>query len=128
MSPEILIQVHPGSRPVRDPEYHPESWLDALERGSLLHVVYERAVSEWEDGTSFADEGFEPHALGILEEDARRVLQRLPVPNRAVFHAELADLEVDLASFAAMLGRSEPRVDRTELASISCAEARARGR
>ena len=30
------------TRPPSDPEYDPESWLDPMQRGSLLHALYEQ--------------------------------------------------------------------------------------
>jgi ATP-dependent helicase/nuclease subunit B len=105
-----------GARPVRDPEYDPEQWLDALERGSLLHVVYERALGELPAGVDYADEAFQAHALRILDDEVRRTLDRLPAPNRVVLDAERAALVEDVRSFVAMIRDHRPNVIRTELA------------
>ncbi len=110
-----------GIRYVRDPEYDPESWLDALERGSLLHAVFERTVGH--DGSVFdagverwADARLEERAMRVLGEEVERVLHRLPAPNEAVLRAEVEALEADVGSFVSMLRSNRPRVLRTELA------------
>jgi RecB family exonuclease len=103
-------------RPVRDPEYDPERWLDALERGSLLHDVYERALGERPAAMDYDDEAFLDHALTLLDGEVRRTLHRLPAPNEAVLRSELDALEADVRSFVAMVRDQRPRVVRTELA------------
>jgi RecB family exonuclease len=103
-------------RPVRDPEYDPERWLDALERGSLLHDVYERALGERPAAMDYADRAFQDHTLAILDEEVRRMIHRLPAPNDAVLRAERDALEADVRSFVAMVRDQRPRVVRTELA------------
>jgi ATP-dependent helicase/nuclease subunit B len=113
---QYFYQYVLGARPVRDPEYDPEKWLDALERGSLLHVVYERALGELPEGVDYADPAFLAHALRLLEAEVRRTLDRLPAPNRVVQDAERAALEDDVRSFVAMVRGQRPRVIRTELA------------
>lgn len=105
-----------GARPVRDPEYDPEQWLDALERGLLLHVVYERALGERPAGVDYADEAFQDHALRILDDEVRGTLDRLPAPNGVVLEAEQAALEEDVRSFVAMIRDLRPHVIHTELA------------
>jgi ATP-dependent helicase/nuclease subunit B len=102
-----------GVRPSRDPEYDPERWLDALERGSLLHAVYERALAG--SPPDPGDPAFEEHARAVLDDEVRRTLQRLPAPNAAVLRAERDALEADVGSFVAMVREQRPRVVRTEL-------------
>lgn len=105
-----------GVRPVRDPEYDPERWLDALERGSLLHAAYERALGERPAGMDYADDGFLAHALAVTREEVARTQLRLPAPNDAVLRSERDGLEADVRSFVAMIRDARPRVVRTELA------------
>jgi ATP-dependent helicase/nuclease subunit B len=113
---QYFYQYVLGARPVRDPEYDPERWLDALERGSLLHAVYERALGELPEGVDYADDAFLDHALLVLDAEVRRTLDRLPAPNRVVQDGERAALEEDVRSFVAMVRGQRPRVIRTELA------------
>jgi RecB family exonuclease len=103
-------------RPVRDPAYDPERWLDALERGSLLHSVYERTLAEQPEGVDYADGAFLEHALAVLGEEIRRTLHRLPAPNDAVLRKERDDLALDVRSFVMMVREQRPAVVRTELA------------
>ncbi len=105
-----------GIRPVRDPSYDPERWLDALERGSLLHDVYELTLEHQPPGVAYDDGAFLDHALAVLDEQVRRMLQRLPAPNTAVFRSERDALEADVRSFVAMVRDQRPNVLRTELA------------
>jgi ATP-dependent helicase/nuclease subunit B len=113
---QYFYQYVLGARPVRDPEYDPEQWLDALERGSLLHVVYERALGELPEGVDYDDEAFQEHAFRLLDAEVRRTLERLPAPNRVVQDAEQAALKEDVRSFVSMVRGQRPRVIRTELA------------
>jgi ATP-dependent helicase/nuclease subunit B len=113
---QYFYQYVLGARPVRDPEYDPERWLDALERGSLLHAVYERVLGELPVDVDYADDAFLAHALRVLDAEVRRTLDRLPAPNRVVQDAERAALEEDVRSFVAMVRGQRPRVIRTELA------------
>jgi RecB family exonuclease len=105
-----------GVQPLRDPAFDPERWLDPLERGSLLHSVYERALASMPDDLDYDDDGFLQHALTILEQEVDRTLHRLPPPNEAVLRAEREGLAADVGSFVAMLRDQHPRVVRTELA------------
>jgi RecB family exonuclease len=105
-----------GIQPLRDPAFDPERWLDPLERGSLLHSVYERALASMPDDLDYGDDRFLQHALTILEQEVDRTLHRLPPPNEAVLRAEREGLAADVGSFVAMLRDQRPRVVRTELA------------
>ncbi len=104
------------ARPVRDPGYDPESWLDALERGSLLHAVYEHAVVRAGVGADYGGASFEALAMDALEDAVHRTLRRLPSPSEAVLRSELLALQDDVRSFVVMLRDRRPRVVRTELA------------
>jgi len=105
-----------GVRPIRDPAYDPERWLDALERGSLLHDVYERTLAERPAAMDYAGASFMEHAPAILDEEIRRTLHRLPAPNDAVLRSERDALEADVRSFVVMIREARPDVVRTELA------------
>ncbi|MGH7477637.1 MAG: PD-(D/E)XK nuclease family protein, partial [Longimicrobiales bacterium] len=90
--------------PPRDPELDPEHWLDALERGSVLHELYERLLSEARADAIAADEpAFEARALSLIDElaDAQRAL--VPAPSDAVFRRERKALRADALSFVHMV-------------------------
>ncbi|HEX7048920.1 MAG TPA: PD-(D/E)XK nuclease family protein [Longimicrobiales bacterium] len=98
-----------GVRAVRDPEWDPERWLDALDRGTLLHAVYERTLGEARAAELDVEHrDFELLALRILGEEVERTLAHRPPPNDAVLAAETADLEADVRSFVDMIRRTRP--------------------
>jgi len=105
-----------GVRAVRDPEWDPERWLDALDRGTLLHAVYERTLDgARRDGIDPDDDAFEGLALRLLREEIERTLLRRPAPNDAVRAAGTAELEADVRAFVDMIRRTRPDWDRLEL-------------
>src|SRR5690606_39801824 len=62
-----FLQFVLGIQPVRDPEWDPERWLDALDRGTLLHAVYERTLDAARRvGIDPDDVAFEELALRVL--------------------------------------------------------------
>ena len=104
-----FLQFVLGIQPVRDPEWDPERWLDALDRGTLLHAVYERTLdTARRDGIDADDVAFEELALRILGEEIERTLHRRPAPNDAVLEAEAAELEADVRAFVDMIRRTRP--------------------
>jgi hypothetical protein len=96
-------------RPPDDPALDPDTWLDPLERGSLLHAVFEATLSAArEAGARAGDDRFAEIALDVLEREAERVERRLPPPGVVVRSREMADLKEDVLSFAEMMsGRDE---------------------
>ncbi|HEX6939661.1 MAG TPA: PD-(D/E)XK nuclease family protein [Longimicrobiales bacterium] len=106
-----------GVRAVRDPEWDPERWLDALDRGTLLHAVYERTLgAARDDGIDAEDEAFERLALRVLGEEIERTLAHRPAPNDAVLAAETTALEADVRAFVDMIRRTKPEWIARELA------------
>lgn len=93
-----------------DPELDPERWLDALQRGALLHRVYERALRELREKGLAADQ-LEPVALRVLDEEAVRALDETPTPSQAIHTREMEALRRDVRAFADM---ALPRVDAWE--------------
>jgi ATP-dependent helicase/nuclease subunit B len=87
-----------GLRPPDDPELDPDRWLDPLQKGALLHTVYERTLA------AARREGVGPAELAhvaqrILSEEAKRALVEVPAPSEAVRLKELDDLELDIRAF-----------------------------
>ena len=103
-------------RPPDDPELDPDRWLDALQRGSLLHAVYERALREGRDaGLRAADPAFLDLALDALEQEAAAMRREVPPPGAAVFEREMLLLREDVRSFAGMVADSDDRWESLEL-------------
>ncbi len=115
------------ARAVRDPAYDPEMWLDALERGSLLHTVYERTVAEAGRDADYTDPSLARSAVAVLHQEIRDTLRRLPAPSETVLRAETDALEADVLSFATMLLQQRPSVLWTELAFGPPGDAASRG-
>lgn len=90
-------------RPSQDPEYDEELWLDALQRGSLLHEVFEAYTREYQGRQ---DE--------IMTDDASRRMSALagsavarwrddvPPPAETVFEAERVEIHRAAAVFLQM--------------------------
>ncbi len=84
--------------PPDDPVWDPDRWLDARERGSLLHTVFERVLQERMEGHNH-ETTREARAIEILAEEADVKLGEMPTPSQAVFRRELDDLAEDVRSF-----------------------------
>ncbi len=82
-----------GLRAPQDPSYDTEAWLDALQRGSLLHEVFEAFVKEHMGAQQLI---LEPSADDSLNTIAKRTIDRwralVPPPSDSVFAAESAEL------------------------------------
>jgi len=87
-----------------DPELDPDRWLDALQKGNLLHRVFEETLSVAKvRGVTRADTALEPLALEVLAEVAQRARATIPAPGEGVLLRELAALQEDVRSFARMI-------------------------
>jgi hypothetical protein len=93
-----------------DPQLSPEQWLPPMDKGALLHGVYERALNAvLHDGSDIADDMFEDRVMEILDDEIERMRVRLPPPGGAVFAAERAALREDARAFVAMVREDGPR-------------------
>jgi ATP-dependent helicase/nuclease subunit B len=91
-------------RPPSDPEFSPEQWLDALERGALLHRVFERALTAAsEQRLPVAEVAFEQLVLAVLEEELVRQRAEQPPPGEAIYSLEADALREDTRAFVAMV-------------------------
>ena len=91
-------------RPPDDPEFSPEQWLDALQRGALLHRVFERALTGASDRPlPVAEPAFEQLVLAVLEEELARQRAELPPPGEAIYALEADALCDDTRAFVAMV-------------------------
>lgn len=106
-----------GVRPPDDPEYDPETWLDAPRRGSVLHRVYQRALTEArERALKYHDAEFESLVIAILGEEVRRQARDIPSPSDVVRARQEEELVRDAESFIAMIRDQPPSWIATELA------------
>ncbi len=94
--------------PPDDPEFDPHRWLNPLERGSLLHKVYEdtlRLARERDLAPETHD--FLALALSAVDREGARMLRRVPTPSRALHEWEMEALRDDARSFVEMI-RADP--------------------
>lgn len=93
-----------GIWPPDDPDLQPDRWLSPLDRGSLLHAIYERSLDmARQNGCDVRAPGFEGIALQALDEAVGRWHRMVPPPGRAVYEAELSALRDDVMSFIQMV-------------------------
>lgn len=92
--------------PHDDPEWDPESWLGAGERGGLLHRVFERTLRE---ARLAGGEAGAEAALAVLEDEAARTALLVPPPSESVRAAELAELRHDLLCWVEMVREAPPQ-------------------
>jgi hypothetical protein len=87
-----------------DAEISPEQWLPAMEKGSLLHTVYETAVRRvMETDVALGSVEFEQLVLELLDERIAQHRELLPPPGEAVFGLEREQLRDDARAFVAMV-------------------------
>lgn len=80
-------------RPPRDPVLDPDRWLDAMERGSLLHRIFERAgrqLRQRQDALEAATVRSE--LLEIVRVTAEEWREQVPTPSESVYEAEVEEL------------------------------------
>lgn len=99
-----------------DPAWDPESWLTPLERGTLLHEVYESTMKEARArGIDPDDVAFAELALALLHDAVERTTYRVPPPNTVVHAAEVEALEKDVHAFVVLIRQQRPEWVRLEL-------------
>ncbi len=97
------------ARPPDDPEFDAHRWLNPLERGSLLHSVYQHTLEmARERGLDPGDEDFLALALSLVEDEGARRLWHVPTPSQAVHEWEMAALRDDARSFVEMIRSDSP--------------------
>lgn len=93
-----------------DPEFDPDRWLNALERGSLLHAVYEETLKEAAArGLEPADDRFMDLALGLVDRKGALELLNTPSPSEALCLWEMEALRNDVRSFVEMIRGESPQ-------------------
>ncbi|MEO5509233.1 MAG: PD-(D/E)XK nuclease family protein, partial [Longimicrobiales bacterium] len=92
------------------PDTSPEQWLSALEKGSLLHAVFERSLRAFEaDRTGIMTAAFEERAMRTLDDELVKLRESLPPPGDAIFQLELESLREDVRAFIALVREDGPR-------------------
>ena len=105
-----------GSPPPDDPEFDPHRWLDALQRGSLLHDVYEQTLRQaGERGIDPGDDAFLALALQLADDEVARKTRQIPSPSPVVRQIETAGLREDVHSFVEMIRRAPPNWTALEM-------------
>jgi ATP-dependent helicase/nuclease subunit B len=98
-----------------DVRFEPDQWLDARQRGSIFHDVYERLLAAAKQGAiDPADAAFVELAESILTTAIRRTARQVPVPSRALQEREVVALRADLDVFIDMVRADKPRWLGTE--------------
>ncbi|NIP82709.1 MAG: hypothetical protein GWM90_27210, partial [Gemmatimonadetes bacterium] len=105
-----------GVRPPDDPDPDPDVWLDAMDRGRLLHTVFEKVLREARSaGVGAGEDAFVALALERLDREAGRMAREVPPPGGAVRRREMRDLRADVRSFARMMEGRDDRWRALEL-------------
>jgi hypothetical protein len=93
-----------GVKPPEDLDLSPEQWLPPIERGSLLHAVYEQSLRRALDGSvPAASAEFEAIVDAVLEEQIESMRERIPPPGGAAFRQACESLREDARAFIAMV-------------------------
>ena len=92
--------------PPDDPEFDPGRWLNALERGGLLHAVYESTLRDARGrGIEPGDDRFMELVLAHVDRMGEVALVNTPAPSEALHGWEMEALRDDARSFVAMIRR-----------------------
>ena len=90
-------------RPPRDPEYDAERWLDAAQRGALLHEVYEAFTTEYQGRQAeLAGPVARDRVLAAAEAAIHEWRRKVPPPGEAVFEQEARELRGAALAFLQM--------------------------
>ena len=93
-----------------DPDTSAEQWLSALERGSLLHRVFEKTLRAFEtDKPAIDTPAFEERAMRQLDHELNDIRDVLPPPGEAIFTVETESLRDDVRAFIALVREDGPR-------------------
>lgn len=103
------------ARPPDDPEFDPERWLDGRQRGSLLHCVYQRTLTEARRRElDPEDDAFLELALRLVDEEGRQASRDYPSPSATVREWEMDVLRDDVRSFVEMIRDRPPNWRKVE--------------
>ena len=111
-----------GLRPPSDPEYNPDAWLDNMDRGSLLHEIYESIATRYRGRQAdIASADARAVAIEITNDVIGRWREKVPPPGETVFEAESAELRAAAISFVEMERELVKRGDAAEWIELELA-------
>ena len=94
--------------PPDDPEYDPDRWLSSLQRGALLHRVYQQTLEyARQRGVAPDDRAFAKLAEERTERESKREEANTPSPSQAVRDWETKNMLEDVLSFVQAI-RDDP--------------------
>jgi hypothetical protein len=92
----IVLGVDKPEETIKDPA----SWLDPMQKGSLLHEVFEEFTKELrKHKTELSREKQKAMILGILRRTADKHKEEIPPPNELAFEGEYVQMERDIDIF-----------------------------
>lgn len=95
----FLEYVLEARRP-EETEKDPASWLDSLQRGSLLHEVYQKFAEAMMNEKEPPDTDRQKKVLyAILKDIVEKYAEEIPPPGKAVFEYERDQLKADMEVF-----------------------------
>ena len=104
----FLFKYFLRAYPPDDPEFDPHRWLNPMERGGLLHRVYERTLQKAKErGLEPDDDAFQALAVEMVDREGAEARRQVPSPSLAVHQWEMDALRDDARSFVEMI-RSDP--------------------
>lgn len=91
-------------------EFNPEQWLDARERGSLLHKTFEQTLERARaQGIEYDEREFWNLAKAVLFEIIEDTKGRVPPPGDEVLQREIRDLGQDLKQWVRLIRQRKPQ-------------------
>lgn len=107
-----VLRIYPPD----DPEMDPDAWLDARERGKLLHHVFDTALRQAGSRSVRPEDGaFEDLALDALNAAVATLRHAVPSPGDGTLAREIATLRDDVRSFVRMIREHKPEYVALEL-------------
>ena len=102
---KTVLRVYPPD----DPEFDPHRWLNPLQRGGLLHKVYEQTLRQARDlGLEPGHHDFLTLALKLADDEVATKRREVPSPSSVVRDIETGALRDDVRSFVEMIRGAEP--------------------
>ena len=95
----FLIMHVLGVRPPDDQKAEPGRWLNALDRGAVLHDVFEQTLRRARAAGITEIAAFADTAQSVLAEAIAERKEKQPPPGPAVYEAETTSLRADVRAF-----------------------------